>query len=534
MQSLAHLWSQMSPNLQLQMSQVSVTDFRAGIDHAEATVTLHATDLARDEHNRIHQHLVAAAKNSTHSLAAAKMVHESKKTDLHDHTIVVGSLVQEGERPQAAVLASSSDHEIQLADLNNQPRQPSPSTMPPPIPPPVIVTATRTGRHTQPDTWTAVASGAYHAPPPSPFDDSYLDVRVPSFRHRDEELPPAIKDQVFNLSIAVYVTLQPIRQTKAPLRLARDLASSKRSSFRPEINDNILTLCDAVRQAYNTPAARPWFLSKIPQPRAPRWQAHLPTDSSGSDSSVGLNRQRRWDDPASGRGKSKRTMTALTVDSSSGLDAPHGTYDGYRYIRQVYPRFYHAPDPDDGTGPPFPPRIARNHVDRQAPPLRPLSAHTPASEPHAQRGPLTVNEDFSPTQLLIETITNATLAAVNQHLMSTGLLLRPTVDPQPTAPSLTRTAPDPSSLVQTTAPAFATNSVQYLNHDARYTWDGGSSHPPTTVPPTAFDRAFATKVRPKYRTLDTRRVSRVQPLQLSPHTNRTAASGHATLGALHA
>ena len=142
-------------------------------------------------------------------------------------------------------------------------------------------------------------------------------------------------------------------------------------------------------------------------------------------------------------------MTALTTDSNSGSDAPHGTYDGDRYIKQVSPSFYHASDPDDGTGPPFPPQIARNRVRHRTPPSRPLTAHTRALEPHAQRGTPTVNKDFSPlpTQLLIETITNATLAAVNQHLMSTGLLPRPTVDPQPAEPSLTRTAPHPSTLV---------------------------------------------------------------------------------------
>ena len=219
-------------------------------------------------------------------------------------------------------------------------------------------------------------------------------------------------------------------------------------------------------------------------------------------------------------------MAALTTDSDSGSDAPHGTYGGYRHIRQVSPRSYHAPDPDDGTRPPFPPRIARNRVDRRAPPSRPLKAHTPALEPHAQRGTPTVNEDFSPlpTQLLIETITNATLAAVNQHLMSAGLLTRPTVDFQPTEPSLARTAPHPSTLVQTAAPALATNNVQYLNHDARYTQDGGSPHSPSTASPTAFDRAFTAKMQAEHRTLDTRRVPRVQPLQCSPHTDRTAAT----------
>ena len=211
-----------------------------------------------------------------------------------------------------------------------------------PLPPrPTTSTAaTRTGHHTQPDTWAAVASGTYHAPPPPPFDDSYLDVRASSFR------------TTWNFP-------QPSRTrfTTCRLRLTRSSApSASRGIWRPtsghhsvrRLFDNIFTLCDAVRQAFNTPAPRPWFLSRIPQ--APRWHPHPQTDSS-----AGLNRQRRRDDPVSGRGKSNRTMTALTTDSDSGSDAPHGTDYGYWYIRQVSPRFYHAPDPDDGTGPPFPP-----------------------------------------------------------------------------------------------------------------------------------------------------------------------------------
>ena len=355
-----------------------------------------------------------------------------------------------------------------------------------------------------------------------------------SFRHHNEKSPRAVRDQVFDLSLVLYAALRPIRLTKAPLRLARDLASSKRSPFRPEIIDDVLRLCDAVRQAYHTPAARPWFLTNISQPRAaPRWHTHPQTDSSASGSSVGLNRRRRRDDPASGRRKVKRTMTALTTYSDSASDAPHGAYNEYRHLRQVSPCFYHDPDPDDGIGPPFPPRIARNRVDRRAQPSRPLTAHTPVLEPHAQRGTPTVNEGFSPlpTQLLIETITNATLAAVNQHLMSTGLLPRPTVEPQPTEPSLTRTAPHPLTLVQTTAPALATNNVQYLNHGARYTRDGDHltpqarpHQPPSTV-----------RSRPKCRQ-NTACLTHTAFRKSSPcnfpllRTN----SGHANLGALYA
>ena len=111
------------------MSKVSVSDFRAGPDHAEAmttreaeaTTTRHATELVEDEYQRTHQHLLAEAKNSAHSLAAAQTVYEAKKANTQDRAIVVSSLVQANERAQAAVHHSSRNHEIQLAALNNQP-----------------------------------------------------------------------------------------------------------------------------------------------------------------------------------------------------------------------------------------------------------------------------------------------------------------------------------------------------------------------------------------------------------------------------
>ena len=221
-----------------------------------------------------------------------------------------------------------------------------------------------------------------------------------------------------------------------------------------------------------------------------------------TDNAKGMN------DTASGRGKAKRTMTALTTDSDSSSDAQRGIYNDYRHIRQVSPRFYHAPNPDDGTEPPFPPRIARNHAERRAPPPRPRTEHPPALIPRAQRESTPDNDDLAPlhTQLLIETTSNATLSAVNQHLMIPGLLPPPTVDSQPTELSLTRTAPPPSNLVQTTAPTPTAKNVQYLNHGTRYTQDGGLPQSANTASPTAFDHAFTARMQAEHRTLDTRRV----------------------------
>ena len=168
----------MSPDLQNQMSQISVSDFRAGLDHAEATTTRdaeatatrYATELAEEENQQTHQHLLAKEKYSAHSLAVARA--EAKKADTRDCAIVVCSRVQAHERARAAVLHLSRNHEIQLVDLNNQPRQSPPPTSthptmaPPPPRPSSSTTATQTGRHTQPDTWAAAVSGTYDSPTP--------------------------------------------------------------------------------------------------------------------------------------------------------------------------------------------------------------------------------------------------------------------------------------------------------------------------------------------------------------------------------
>ena len=89
-------------------------------------------------------------------------------------------------------------------------------------------------------------------------------------------------------------------------------------------------------------------------------------------------------------------MTALTTDSDSGADTPQGTNRDFRHLRQVSPRFYYAPDPNDGTGLSFTPLIARNHIERRVIFPRLLPTRTPALEPHAHRGPPFFNEVFHP------------------------------------------------------------------------------------------------------------------------------------------
>ena len=172
--------------------------------------------------------------------------------------------------------------------------------------------------------------------------------------------------------------------------------------------------------------------------------------------------QRSRDEPSSGRGNSKKVMTALTSDCVSGSDTLDENDRDIRYIRQVAPRFYHASDPNYATGPPFPSRIARKRTVRRVASHRLLPTHTPALESHAPRGPTLFNDYFSPpiTHQLVEIITSAAVASVNQHLSNIGLLPQTTLNSQPSAPPLTIITLNPPVLVQALAPAPTPHNLQ--------------------------------------------------------------------------
>ena len=136
MQAWAHLWTKMPPEIQNQLAKMFVSDLRAGLNHAkstatrdaEATATRHASELAEEEYQQAHQHLLAAEKDTAPSLPAARAAYDARQVDTQDCAIVVGFRVKAHERAKAAVFHSSRNHEFQLADLNNQPRQPPPPT----------------------------------------------------------------------------------------------------------------------------------------------------------------------------------------------------------------------------------------------------------------------------------------------------------------------------------------------------------------------------------------------------------------------
>ena len=63
-----------------------------------------------------------------------------------------------------------------------------------------------------------------------------------------------------------------------------------------------------------------------------------------------------------------------------------------------------------------------------------------------------------------------------------------------------------------------------MNNAIHHLQDGRSPATPNPHAQTRFSHDFVSKMQAEYRTLDTRRVPRVQPLQFSPHTDRTAAT----------
>ena len=126
-------------------------------------------------------------------------------------------------------------------------------------------------------------------------------------------------------------------------------------------------------------------------------------------------------------------------------------------------------------------------------------------------------------------ITAATIAALNQHLASIGFL--PRVDATPSNEPIPSMARDASPIPPRTLPRLCEPtpgpvlpSSYPMNNAIHHLQDGRSPATPNPYAQTRFSADFVSKMHAGYRTLDTCRVPRVQPLQFSPHTDRTAAT----------
>ena len=185
-------------------------------------------------------------------------------------------------------------------------------------------------------------------------------------------------------------------------------------------------------------------------------------------------------------------MAALTTDSDTRPDSPRETDRDKRHLRQVSPRVFH---------------------ENSHPSLTPQSSGV---------------------------ITAVTIAALNQHLASICLVPRTAAtpsdepitdsDPLPVAPrdappAFPRTLPVLSHLALP-VPARVLPSANPTSIDTHRLHDDRSSPVLSSQSQHRFrfHRGFISKMQAEYRTLDTRRVPRLQPLQFFAHTDRTAAT----------
>ena len=232
-------------------------------------------------------------------------------------------------------------------------------------------------------------------------------------------------------------------------------------------------------------------------------------------------------------------MAALTTDSDNGPESRGETDRDKRPPRQASPCVLHAPDSPD-IAPPFPPRIARPQETRRTDPPCHSSAIQPilgAPTPHGNH--FSDGNSHPPlTPQSLEMITAATIAVLNQHLASIGLLPRtvttlsgdPITDtdaippaPRDVPPTPPRTLPVLSHLAPP-PPAPVLHSASPTNREIHHLHDDRSPTSSSSQAQHRFHRDFVSKMQAEYRTLDTRRVPRVQPLQFSVHTDRTAAT----------
>ena len=385
-------------------------------------------------------------------------------------------------------------------------------------------------RSDPPATWAAVTSRRPLHDAHITTDDSYLDVRVPSLRHHNWDFPPAPRNAIFVLSTTTHNALEDVGRSKASLRFALDLALKARSPLSADIVSDTIELCDQVRRVYSARFSPACFFKNIKTRESRPHNHRVEFDSSASDHSVEARRPRHREEPPSGRGKSKRVMTALTTDSDTRPGSPGTSDRENRPPRQVLPRVFHALDPM-GSAPSSPPRISRtcgthrNDSPHIHPGTRPnLGAHMP-HENHLSSGPS--HPQLTPQSLEMTTAT--TIAARNQHLASIGFL--PRVDATPSDESIPPMAWDASPIPPRTLPHLCEPtpgpvlpSSYLMNNAIHHLQDGRSPATPNPYAQNRFFHDFVSKMQAEYRTLDSGRVPRVHPLQFSPHTDRTAAT----------
>ncbi|CAN0248323.1 unnamed protein product [Ascophyllum nodosum] len=361
-------WDTFSADAKRKMLEVTFHELEKSVEAAKAEAASTAIQLADDEHLKQHNVLVEDETKLTAALNDNNATLASLESRVQECRIRGEALGVKRHSAVNAVHASARAHTKYKAGLlTAPPSRPqsaySASNMPPP-PPRAVANAVHHSRlaraapveRSDPSaTWAAVASRRQPLDPQPATDDSYLDVRVSSLRHHNWDFPLAPRDAIFVLSTTTHSALEDVGRSKASLRFSLDLALKTPSPLSADIVSDTIELCDQVRAMFDARYSPLWFSNNIKKARDSRPRnRRVEFDSSASDRSVEARRPRHRDEPTSGRGKSKRAMTALTTDSDSGPDSDRDN----RPPRQVLPRVFHAPDPL-GSTPSFPPRISR-------------------------------------------------------------------------------------------------------------------------------------------------------------------------------
>ena len=278
---MAPLWAEVPAAVQIKLTQITFDTVKNGLRETEKIADRRALKLAEDEHNHCRDALAKIANDLDASVAELEAPAASKTEEAR-------VLKLRARSAHAATTAKDKAHAKQVGRLYSEPRASTSTGMdPPPARQRVTAAAATSTRPTLADFWATVTSRTHLAPPRTTvhplIDYTYLDIRVSTYRLHNENFPADIKDQIFDLSVAIYAALDKMNHGKAPLRLARDLASKKRSPLRPEIIDGIFTLCDAVHWACNSNADCPWFMKTTRNAQdAARREPHPRADFSAS------------------------------------------------------------------------------------------------------------------------------------------------------------------------------------------------------------------------------------------------------------
>ena len=383
-------------------------------------------------------------------------------------------------------------------------------------------------------------------------------------RHFPSDLQLPIKELASDVNTALHL----LHRGRCRLRYAFELATQDRTPLSDRLVDDILHLRNFLERAYGTSDGARWVRETLRDAAAPPRPDRAESFAGDSSTTTG---QRRREEPSSGRGNAKRATLSGTSDSDFNQHprrAGRDRLDG----RQVPPRIFHAAEHNDSDAPPFPPRISRHREHTQR--LPPRVANSIVEDAPSADSP-------SSLQYMVEAVTAAAIAAVDRHLAHMGLYPRsepassqafvnharplltpasvatpppltgsvaptthpaavstngaypvvtpaPVSAPLPPADSVAPTA-NPAPAPSRVAPAPATSFAPALNGplapappDERILYDVSSSQAPNTSSSLGLHADFVANLQAAYRTLDIRRVPRVQSLQFPPSTDRTA------------